>query len=70
LAAFIDALLDDLQARPEGWENTTLPRFLDALSRYLRDLPGWCRNNAPGIDPELAQWRMFAVALAGAQVYE
>jgi hypothetical protein len=70
LAAFIDALLADLEARPREWENATLPRFLDALSRYLLDLPGWCRNNAPGIDPEVAQWRLFAVALAGAQVYE
>jgi hypothetical protein len=70
LAAFIDALLADLKARPQEWENACLPRFLDALSRYLLDLPGWCRNNAPDIDPEVAQWRLFAVALAGAQVYE
>jgi hypothetical protein len=70
LAAFVDTLLADLEAHPEEWENATLPRFLDALARYLQDLPGWCRNNAPEIDPEVAQWRLFAVALAGAQVYE
>ena len=70
LAAFVDSLLADLNARPESWENDTLPQFLEALARYLRDLPGWCRNNAPAINPELAQWRLFAGALAGAQVYE
>ena len=70
LAAFVDELADDLESHPERWENATLPRFLDALARYLDGLDGWCANNAPEIDPEIAQWRLFAVALAGAQVYE
>ncbi len=70
LAAFVDALAADLQANPAGWENVTLPAFLDALARYLGSLPGWCRNNAPDIDPEAAQWRLLAVALSGASVYE
>lgn len=70
LSAFVDALAADLEANPNEWENTTLPRFLEALARYLDDLPGWCRNNAPAIDPEAAQWRLLAVALGGAAVYE
>jgi hypothetical protein len=70
LASFVDGLLTDLEAHPEQWENRTLERFLEALARYLTDLPGWCRNVEPSIDPEQAQWRLFAVALAGAQVYE
>lgn len=70
LSAFVDWLASDLQANPAEWENDTLPRFLDALARYLDDLDGWCRNNAPDIDPEVAQWRLMAVALSGASVYE
>ena len=70
LASFVESLLADLEAHPEQWENNTLPRYLEALARYIRDLPGWCRNNAPEVEPELPQWRLFAVALAGAQVYE
>jgi hypothetical protein len=70
LAAFVDDLVIVLEEHPEGWENATLPRFLDALARYLEDLDGWCANNAPEIDPEIARWRLFAVALAGARVYE
>ena len=70
LAAFVDTLADDLESHPERWENATLPRFLEALARYLDDLHGWCANNAPEIDPEVAQWRLFAVALSGAAVYE
>jgi hypothetical protein len=70
LAAFVWRLLADLKAHPERWENDTLESFLEALAAYLRDLPGWCRNVEPSIDPEQPQWRLFAVALAGAQVYE
>ena len=70
LADFVDTLAIDLESHPERWENATLPQFLDALARYLYGLDGWCANNAPEIDPEAAQWRLFAVALAGATVYE
>lgn len=70
LAAFVDGLLLDLQSQPEGWENATLERYLDALSRYISGLPGWCKNNEPAIDAEKAEWQLFAIALAGAQVFE
>ncbi len=70
LAAFVLELSEDLEQRPDGWENPSLDRYLDALARYLDDLPGWCRNVSPEIDPEEAQWQLFAVALAGAAVYE
>jgi hypothetical protein len=70
LANFVNDLAIRLKRDPASWENTTLPAFLDALERYLHDLPGWCQNNEPGIDPEIAEWRLMAVALAGAAVYE
>ena len=70
LAAFVDSLADDLELHPERWENVTLPHYLEALAAYLKDLDGWCATNAPQIDPEAAHWRLFAVALAGATVYE
>ena len=70
LASYVDELLIELQAHPEKWENATLERYLEALSRYLRDLPGWCKNNEPSIDADQAEWHLFAIALAGAQVYE
>lgn len=70
LADFVDGLLDEYRSGREAWENQTLPHYLEALGRYLRDLPGWCRNNSPGTDPDQPQWRLFAVALAGATVYE
>ena len=70
LSAFVGELLADLQRSPGEWEDATLDRYLEALSAYLHDLPGWCRNVAPDVNPEEAAWRLFAVALAGAAVYE
>ena len=70
LVNFVETLLEELKEHPEQWENATLERYLEALARYLRDLPGWCQNVEPTIDPETAQWRLLAVALAGAQIYE
>lgn len=70
LSAFIDALLADLEANPARWENATLSEYLDALARYLKDLDSWCHHNAPNINPEMAQWRLIAVALLGASIYE
>jgi hypothetical protein len=70
LASFVTHLAASLEDSPTAWENTSLPSFLDAFARYLHDPDGWCRNNEPGTDPEVAQWRLFAIALAGAAVYE
>lgn len=70
LAAFVARMADDLRDHPEQWENTTLPEFLDALSRYLIDVPGYCRNVAPHIDPDRPEWSLFACVLLGASVYE
>ena len=70
LAAFVTRLRVDLLTQPKGWENATLDSFLGALSVYLKDVDGWCKNMAPDIDPELATWRLFAITLVGAKVYE
>jgi len=38
LARFVAALGADLRDAPDGWENPTLPRFLDAMARWLEDV--------------------------------
>jgi hypothetical protein len=70
LADFIAQLGEDLKARPEQWGNVSLERFLEALSCYVADLDGWCKNVAPHVGPERPEWFLFAAALAGAAVYE
>ncbi|WP_442481556.1 DUF7660 family protein [Aeoliella sp. SH292] len=70
LSNFVRDLRADLNCQSDEWENVDLGSFLDALSAYLNDLPGWCANCAPGIDPENPTWTLMAVALRGASVYE
>ncbi len=70
LSEFVDRMAEELREHPGRWENVTLGAFLQALARYLVDLDGYCRNMAPEIDPDRPDWRTFAIALAGAAVYE
>ncbi len=70
LSDFVAKMADDLEAHPERWGNATLPRFLEALSRYIADVDGYCKNAAPDIDPERPEWFLFAIVLTGAAVYE
>ena len=70
LAEFVAQLQADLIAHPEQWENADLSHFLEALSQYLVDVPGYCKNVAPDLYPEQASWRLFATVLMGASVYE
>jgi hypothetical protein len=70
LADFVDQLRDEVIAHPETVENATLENYLEALARYLRDLPGFVQNNQwPGTADE-ATWALIAAVLTGAVVYE
>jgi hypothetical protein len=69
-ARFVDTLRTDLNSAPDDLENTTLERFLEALSAYARDVPGAIRNNQLPVDPERPSWNLFALILRGAAVYE
>src|SRR5690349_13286081 len=44
LVRFMGELRDDLVSNPNGWENPTLERFLDALGTWTADSDGWFRN--------------------------
>jgi hypothetical protein len=70
LAEFVDRLYADLRTASSDWENPTLEQFLEALSAYLRDVPGYLKNTHLHIDPEKPSWELFALVLAGARVYE
>jgi hypothetical protein len=69
LADFIDALRQDFIANPEEWENSTVDRFLDAMSAWVRDMDGYYQKTgmAPVISPN---WSVFADILAAAKIYE
>ena len=44
--------------------------YLEALAAYLRDLPGFVKNNRWPEPADEASWRLMAAVLAGAVVYE
>jgi hypothetical protein len=75
--AFVDALRVELEEsnrreaaspsspygpQPLGWENSTLPRFLDAMHRWGVD--------TIGREPDAASWRAFAELLWVGKIYE
>lgn len=60
LARFVEALARDLADAPDGWENPSLPRYLDAMARWLEDVE---RTGQP-------TWSDLAEVLFAARGYE
>ncbi len=69
LVAFIEALREDLEANPEGWENVTLPQYLSALARWLADSDGYYKNQGRPV-PVTPSWRDIGDMLMAATMYE
>ncbi|MFI6604451.1 hypothetical protein ACIBHX_50190 [Nonomuraea sp. NPDC050536] len=68
LARFVEALHSDLSNGAE-WENDRLDLFLEALSAWIRDSPGYYKNIGHPATED-ATWSFFAQALGAATVYE
>lgn len=60
---FVRELRLDLQRSPQGWENPTLPQFLEAAEAWAND----SSFSASGRTPT---WRQFAEFLYAGKVYE
>ncbi len=69
LVEFVRALLDDLQSRPETWENATLEGYLSALASWLEDADGYYQNKGRPLPTNLS-WRDVADMLMAAKMYE
>lgn len=69
LVAFVNALANDLQSRPEEWENDTLEEFLSAFARWLADSDGAYRNKGVS-PPQIPTWKNIAEMLIAAKIYE
>lgn len=65
LAAVIEAMLDDLVAAGDEWENGTLPRYLEALAAFIPS-----KFEHPQKLPVALTWRHLAHALVAATGYE
>jgi|EndMetStandDraft_4_1072995.scaffolds.fasta_scaffold109794_2 hypothetical protein len=55
-------LVDSIKSEPEAWENGTLERYLEGMTRWLEDM-----KDRVGDKPS---WELFALMLEAAKVYE
>jgi hypothetical protein len=69
VVAIVEAMLADLQAAPDDWENGTVQRYLEALAATLNALDRLYANRGEPI-PATATWRQVAQALVMASGYE
>ena len=69
-AVFVSGLLKELQERPEEWDNRSLEDFLEAMSAYATDVPGYLKDVRSSIDSEKPSRELFALIVAGATIYE
>ncbi|WP_038840537.1 DUF7660 family protein [Salinispora arenicola] len=69
VARVVREMVDDLRRNPGAWENSTLERFLDALSVSLTALPNLYANRGESF-PDQPNWKILAEALVMASGYE
>jgi hypothetical protein len=69
LAEFMVALRQYLHDDPAGWENPTLDRYLDAMSRWTETMEGYYLNQNEEM-PKNPSWKTFAMILIAATMYE
>jgi hypothetical protein len=67
---FIGLLRYDLLNNPEGWENQSLPDFLESFSAYAQDIQGYYNNTNQNINADKPDWSTFADIFKGAKIYE
>lgn len=69
-AIFCQHILRDFQENGQNWENKTLGSFLEAMSAYATDIPGYYKNMGIAADANEPSWQIFAEIMCGAVVYE
>jgi hypothetical protein len=69
LARFVASLASEARTSPDSWENPTLERYLEALSAWISDMPGYFKNRHQET-PTAPTWGLIAAMLLAAKVYE
>ena len=64
---FLENFHRDLLNNKQEWENKTLEDFLEALTRYATDIPGYYNNTNQNINVDIPSWQVFADMLQGAR---
>lgn len=69
LATFVELLRLDYERDPDGWENSDVASFLEALAAWTADMPGYFETR--GLDPtDVPLWRLVGMMLLAARSYE
>ena len=55
-------LVESIKCEPEAWENGTLERYLEGMTRWLEDMKDRVEDKPC--------WELFALMLEAAKVYE
>ena len=69
LAAFVAALVANIRATPEEWENVDLAAFLEGMAGWIEDMDGYYANTGEDMD-RLPPWRLLADILGASRSYE
>lgn len=69
LVVFVKYLESQLNSKNYHWENTTLDRYLEAMSAWINDMDGLYSNLNIKLEDEPI-WRTFARMLHAATIYE
>ena len=68
LIAVVNALRENLEAQPEGWQNVTLGSYLESIEAWLSTFPQ-AYINLDSQTPE-PDWRFVADVLRAGRIYE
>lgn len=70
LIAYLARLSTQVRQGSMQVENVLTHDFLEAASAWLRDSPGFFKNNAEGINPDDLTWAIVAAIFSAGLVYE
>jgi hypothetical protein len=63
------ALNADLAAHPEGWANSDLKSFIEAMAAWAEDMVGFYSNAGEDLSKH-SPWRVMVDMLMAARMYE
>ncbi len=69
LSKFVEMLRQEYMANPDGWVNSDLASFLEAMAAWISDSDGYYHNLGQPI-PEAETWRTLARILYASKMYE
>lgn len=67
---FIENFKTDFAENKEKWKIKTIEDYLEAMSRYVKDIDGYYENTNQDIDLGKIDWEVFADILKGSSMYE